>query len=183
MKTSHRPDFNVAQLLKEPVGGRRFYEVEIPVDFQEEELSQSEPLIGTVDLLRTSHGVLLEAALDGSVLVQCSRCLRDVRCPVSLEIIEEFHPTVDVVRGTFVAVEEEDEALLINEHHVLDISEVVRQALLLEVPLQVLCREDCAGLCPICGEDLNLGPCGCSLETTDPRWEALAALLSESELS
>jgi len=134
MKTSQGTGFNVSQLLKEPVGGRRSFEVEIPMDFQEEELSQSDSLTGTVDMLRTNRGVLLEAALDGAVNVQCSRCLRDVHCPVSLEIIEEFQPTVDVVRGTFVAVDEEDAALLINEHHVLDIAEVVRQALLLEVP-------------------------------------------------
>lgn len=181
MKTSHGTEFNVSQLLKEPIGGRRSFAVELPTDFQEEELSQSDSLTGTVDMLRTNRGVLLEAALDGAVNVQCSRCLRDVHCPVSLEIVEEFQPTVDVVRGTFVAVDEEDAALLINEHHVLDIAEVVRQALLLEVPLQVLCREECAGLCPTCGLDLNLGPCDCSQETTDPRWDALAALLAEDE--
>ena len=179
MKTRHGTEFNVAQLLKEPIGGRRSYEVEIPVDFEEEELRQSDSVTGTVDLLRTNSGVLVEAALDGAVTVECSRCLTDVRCPVSLDIVEEFHPTVDVVRGTFVAVEEEDAALLINEHHILDIAEVVRQALLLEVPPQVLCRDSCAGLCPTCGKDLNLGPCECPQDTTDPRWDALAALLLE----
>ena len=181
MKTSHGTEFNVAQLLKEPIGGRRSYDVEISPDFQEEELRQSVPLTGTVEMLRTNRGVLVEAALDGAVTVECSRCLRDVHCPVTVEIVEEFQPTIDVVRGTFVAVEEEDAALLINEHHGLDISEVVRQALLLEVALQVLCREDCAGLCPTCGKDLNLGPCECSQDATDPRWDALAALLSEDE--
>lgn len=182
MKTSQGTEFNVAQLLKEPIGGRRSFEVEIPMDFEEEELSQSDSLTGTVNMLRTNRGVLLEAVLDGAVNVPCSRCLVNVHCPVSLEIIEEFQPTVDVVRGTFVAVEEEDAALLINEHHILDIGEVVRQALLLEVPLQALCREECAGLCPTCGQDLNLGPCDCSRETTDPRWDALAALLAEDGL-
>ena len=74
---------------------------------------------------------------------------------------EEFKPTVDVVRGAYVPVDEEDAALLINEHHVLDIGEVVRQAVLLEVPMQVLCRPDCAGLCQTCGQDLNEGSCDC----------------------
>lgn len=181
MKTSHGTVFNVAQLLKEPIGGRRSFAVDIPMDFQEEELNQPDPLTGTVDMLRTNRGVLVETALDGYVQVPCSRCLRDVRYPVSLEIVEEFQPTVDVVRGTFIAVDEEDAALLINEHHMLDIREVVRQALLLEVPLQVLCREECAGLCPVCGQDLNLGPCECSLDAPDPRWDALAALLPEND--
>lgn len=183
MKPTHRAEFNVAQLLKEPIGGRRSYDVEIPMDFPEPELKRSEPLAGTVYLLRTGSGVLMEARLAGYVSVQCSRCLTDVSWPVSLAITEEFQPTVDVVRGSYVAVEEEDAALLIDEHHVLNISEVVRQALLLETPLQALCREDCAGLCPTCGQDLNLGPCQCSQDATDARWEALAALLSEDEQS
>lgn len=181
MKATHRAEFNVAQLLKEPIGGRRSYQVEIPMDFQEEELKHPEPLVGTVDMLRTNQGVLLEASLRGFIRVQCSRCLTDVNWPVDLQIVEEFQPTVDVVRGNFIAVEEEDAALLINERHLLDISEVVRQALLLEAPLQVLCRDECAGLCPICGKDLNLGPCDCAGDATDPRWEALSALLSEDE--
>ncbi|MCB0232438.1 MAG: hypothetical protein KDG58_17620, partial [Anaerolineae bacterium] len=61
MKTSHGTEFNVAQLLKEPVGGRRSFEMEIPMDFEEEELNQSDPLTGTVNMLRTNRGVLLEA--------------------------------------------------------------------------------------------------------------------------
>jgi uncharacterized protein len=181
MKSVHQAEFNVAQLLKEPIGGRRSYDVEIPMNFEEQELHHSEPLVGTVELLRTSLGILVEARLNGHVQVQCSRCLTNVRWPVTLEIVEEFQPTIDVVRGVFLPVEEEDEALLINQHHVLDISEVVRQALLLEVPLLALCKEDCAGLCPNCGQDLNLGPCGCSLVAPDPRWESLAKLWSDDE--
>ena len=179
--TIHQAQFNVAQLLKEPVGGRRSYEVVIPVTFEEDELTQAEPMTGTVGLLRTSLGVLVETTLSGGIGVQCSRCLSDTYMPVTVSFVEEFQPTVDVVRGNFVPVEEEDAALLINEQHILDIEEVLRQALLLEVPLQVLCREDCAGLCATCGQDLNKRQCDCDADATDPRWDALAALLADAD--
>ncbi len=74
--------------------------------------------------------------------------------------------------------EDEDEALLIDEHHVLDLSEVIRQGLLLVDPRQTLCRPDCAGLCPRCGGNRNLGECNCDEGLRDPRWAALQTLLS-----
>lgn len=59
---------------------------------------------------------------------------------------------------------------------VIDIREDVRQTLLLAVPLKLLCREDCAGLCPHCAKNLNEGPCDCTTGDTDTRWEQLSKL-------
>jgi uncharacterized protein len=59
---------------------------------------------------------------------------------------------------------------------VIDITEDVRQTVLIAVPLKLLCRQDCLGLCPHCGKDLNEGPCGCTSEEFDTRWEKLRAL-------
>jgi uncharacterized protein len=58
---------------------------------------------------------------------------------------------------------------------------VLRQALLLSLPMQPLCKPDCAGLCPICGQDLNQGPCDCVSVEIDPRWEKLGLLLAGSD--
>lgn len=60
--------------------------------------------------------------------------------------------------------------------NVVDITEDVRQTILLSVPLKILCREDCKGLCPICGRNLNEGRCGCTNTMTDSRWEKLREL-------
>lgn len=182
MSQLHQSTFNVAQLLKEPIGATRSYEVIVPVAHYDGELSRTEPLEGHVTMLRTNRGILVEGALSGFVVVECSRCLADVRVPVILRLQEEFQPTVDVVRGVFLLVEEEDTALLINDQHILDIGEVVRQAALLEIPMQALCRPDCAGLCPTCGKDLNAGPCDCRPADADARWADLSALLHEVDI-
>jgi uncharacterized protein len=174
-----RTKWNVAQLLKDPIGATRSYDVLAKVLHDEAEVSQAAPLAGQVNMLRTSQGILVEGALDGVIIAECSRCLRPVTLPVSIEIEEEFKPTVDILRGTYLSVDEEDEALLIDEHHVLDIAEVLRQAVLLEAPMQVLCRPDCAGFCQTCGKDLNEGPCDCPSADSDPRWEQLSALLED----
>jgi uncharacterized protein len=175
--------FNVAQLLKEPIGATRDYAVAAPVeDLVPEEVTAATPLRGHVHLLRTDRGILVEGELRGSLVVPCSRCLADVAAPIAIQIEDIFQPTVDVVRGTFIPVDEEDTALLINEQHILDLSEVLRQNLLLAVPMQPLCRPDCAGLCPTCGADLNEGSCECEAVEVDPRWADLGSLLADVDL-
>jgi uncharacterized protein len=182
MKTVQQSHFNVAQLLKAPIGSTRQYDVVLPVDEEVAGLKLVEPITGRVHMLRTNRGVLVEGRLDAAVQVECGRCLADVVIPLTMHIEEEFQPTVDVVRGTYLLVEEDDTSLLINEQHILDMSEVLRQALLLEVPMQVLCRPDCAGICPTCGQDLNTGACDCAQADLDPRWEALNALLADVDV-
>jgi uncharacterized protein len=99
---------------------------------------------------------------------------------VELEIEEEFYPTVRIADAPVDEVPEtdRDEALRIDEHHILDLSEVVRQALWLAAPMEAVCRPDCAGLCPTCGGNRNLGECQCEEVPIDPRWAALQTLLS-----
>ncbi len=171
---------SVAQLLQESIGATRDYHIVTPVAHLAPELAQTEPISGHAHLLQTGNSLLLQADFSGQIITQCSRCLADVALPVSPHIEEEFQPTVDIIRGTYIKVEEEDAALLIDEQHILDLGEVLRQALLLELPLQPLCRPDCAGLCPICGQDLNEGPCDCTTNDIDPRWEQLSVLLDSA---
>ena len=182
MSPEPRTQFNVAQLLKELIGGTRTYDVLVPVSHEDAELAHAEPLAGHLTMLRTNRGILVEGTLNGSIVVECSRCLKGVATPVTLNLEEEFVPTIDVVKGTFLQVEVDDTAILIDEHHILDIAEVVRQALLLEIPMHLLCKPDCLGLCPTCGQDLNAGPCGCLPADADPRWVDLSALLSDVEM-
>ena len=181
MAKLHNLRFNVAQLLKEPIGATRSHDLVASVEHLAPELAQADLLEGHVHMLRTNRGILVEGTIQGALVGQCGRCLRDIRLPVQAQIQEEFVPTVDVVRGTRLLTEEEDEALHIDEQHILDLSEVIRQALLLEVPLQLLCRPDCAGLCPLCGQDLNLGHCDCISSDFDPRWQELRALLTDAD--
>jgi uncharacterized protein len=61
----------------------------------------------------------------------------------------------------------------IDEHHILDLTEAIRQYTVLAVPMKPLCNENCAGLCPSCGQNLNQGECGCPSPDTDPRWANL----------
>jgi uncharacterized protein len=67
-------------------------------------------------------------------------------------------------------------AFTIDEHHILDLSEAIRQYALVNTPMKPLCKKECAGICPTCGKNLNEGKCDCPKDNIDPRWSKLAEL-------
>ena len=166
---------NVSQLLKEPIGATRDYQVSEIVDVTGD--GNGRKVQGEIGLLRTHRGILVRGVLRTEVELTCSRCLTVFNCPVTLNVDEEYIPTVDVVSGVPLSSPEEPGPFIIDEHHVIDLTEAIRQYSLLVIPMKPLCREDCAGLCPNCGRNLNRGPCGCLQQGADPRWSELSKLL------
>jgi len=154
---------NVSQQLKASVGSRRSYEVSGIIDIA----GNNSMVQGEVGLMRTDRGILVKATLHTEVKVSCSRCMSLFNCPLALNIEEEYFPTVDVVSGASLPLPDEPICLAIDERHILDLTEAIRQYGLLAMPMKPLCREDCAGLCPSCGHNLNQGPCNCLSEETE----------------
>lgn len=179
--------FNVAQLLKEPLGATRTGHVDVDLcdvvpnaDLGSVQPSTDAHIAGPVRLMHSIDGVLVQGSLAGAVTQPCVRCLEPVTVPLQFELEETFVSTIDIVTGQAVEPEEEDKALWIDAHHILDLREILRQHVLLNIPIHAVCREDCKGLCPTCGKNLNEGPCDCRAEP-DPRWAVLRDLLSGSE--
>jgi uncharacterized protein len=99
---------------------------------------------------------------------ECRRCLKPVVVAVTADVGALFTREAD-------AVEDPDAYPLPAHATEVDLRPAVREELALAVPRYVVCRDDCRGLCPQCGKDLNAGPCGCA-PAGDPRWRALADL-------
>ncbi len=170
--------FNVAQLLKSAVGTTRQYEIEDDITGIDPDLEVVKPLVGKIRLLRTADGILVTGRLHTEVRVSCRRCLKSFDQPVGFALEEQFRPSVDVHSGAALPAEDgEDVVTRTDLHHMLDLAEVVRQDLLLAMPMSPLCSPDCRGLCPHCGADLNTEACTCQDEEVDPRLEALRQLL------
>ena len=170
--------FNVAQLLKSAAGASREYDLEEDITGIDKDIDVVKPLRGKVKFLRTGNGILVTGRLQIEVGLPCRRCLAPVAVPVVFDLEEQFRPSIDLITGQAVAMEKgEDEATRTDARHILDLSEVVRQNLLLTLPMSALCSPQCRGLCPACGANLNGGPCGCQHEEGDPRLAALRDLL------
>ena len=84
-----------------------------------------------------------------------------------------------IKEGSEADVSDEDFDYLYIQNDRVDLDETILYEVQLGVPMRVFCREDCKGLCPICGKDLNEGPCNCQEDDSDPRWDALKDLFSE----
>ncbi len=137
--------------------------------FQGLDITLSEPLRITGQLsLAGPDSYFWRGALATTVSGACRRCLapasQQVKVPVNILFTEDD--------------QSDDPSVYVIEPHAtkLDLSEAVREEFILGAPKYVLCREDCAGLCPHCGKDLNEGPHDCAAKPADPRWTALEAL-------
>ena len=115
---------------------------------------------------RASTGTVFELRFTARLHGPCHRCLADavIDRTISAQEYQATSPLDDELRTPYVVDDR------------LDLSAWARDALVLALPDQILCRPDCAGLCPVCGADLNANPHEHAEETSDPRWEALAEL-------
>jgi uncharacterized protein len=168
--------YNAAQLLKGSSGETRIVDVDDRIVFDEDGVIVIDPVRGTLRLTRDHAGILVQGELVTRVRTICSRCLAPAEAEIRFFLEEEFHPSVYIPGGPPVPpAAEREPATQLDEHHVLDISEVVRQDIAVSVPLNAVCRADCKGLCPSCGADWNSEECSCA-EERDPRWAALEEL-------
>ncbi len=119
------------------------------------------------------EGILVRGTIGYHVEIACARCLRPGQHDIEVQVTELF---VDPTRRE--EGEEDDPGYeLIDDRTALELSTLARDALLIDLPVQVLCDESCRGLCPECGADRNAGDCGHRPdEEPDPRWAALQQL-------
>lgn len=144
--------------------------IEVPVLAAGPDLySFGEPLAWQVDITNTGEALLVTGTVEGDASTSCARCLGDVALPLTGEIEGYF-----LLGGEDAEAPEDmddDEFEVLPEDNAIDLTALVKAALLLEVPLLPLCDDDCKGLCPTCGANLNEGACACAAPTEDPDFE------------
>jgi uncharacterized protein len=155
----------VGFLLAEGKATSRETEFDIPSTIRVADDMMLNYLRGTLRLSRTSRGILIQGELKTSLQAECNRCLDTIDIELDLPIEE-----------IFVYPPEPDADYTVADDGILDLAPLVREETILQTPINVLCKPDCAGLCPECGKNLNLGPCDCNVDEIDPRLSALKEL-------
>ncbi len=122
----------------------------------------------TLSATRVAGGFLVGVNLSANLYGPCERCLKEVVLRLQADE-EEFVPTAEDRWQ-----ESEFSEFIVDM--VVDVRALAREALVLALPTQIVCSTDCLGLCARCGEDLNLGPCGCETDGGDERWQQLKQL-------
>ncbi|MGM0494358.1 MAG: YceD family protein [Armatimonadota bacterium] len=134
---------------------------------------------GRITLHNTGGRIAAWGHLEATALMECGRCLVEHKVPLSFDFSEtcSFDQIDEPLAYTQVASEDETAAIPLLDGDTVDLSELVRQLLVLHTPPRSLCREACRGLCPHCGENLNVEECECETEEIDPRLAPLRELL------
>ncbi len=160
----------------------RFDETFAPgeLDFKEDEIQQAGPLQaqGTAELLANTEGeVRLKGRLNVEMEAECDRCLGRARFPIDSSFDLFYRPAKAIERDEEVGIDEGEAQMGFYQDGGLELEDVLHEQILLAMPMQRVCNEDCKGICPACGKNLNEGPCGCKKEDhTDERWGALQGL-------
>ncbi len=141
------------------------------IDSDSDEFTLDQPVVGEIEVARTGRTVRLSGQLATTVRMVCGRCLEPYRQRLAVPLKEEFltDPADDTTSRGNGQLESTDFVHPVGPDRVLDVSEMIRQHLLLAAPMVPLCSPSCRGLCPQCGTNWNYQPCTCVQVTQDPR--------------
>ncbi|NLO06403.1 MAG: DUF177 domain-containing protein [candidate division WS1 bacterium] len=134
---------------------------------------------GEITLRNVGGEIAAWGHLEATALLECGRCLTEHEVPFSFDFSEtcRLEQIDEPLSYTQVTADDEPAAIPLLDGDAVDLSELVRQLLVLYTPSRSVCRPDCKGICPQCGKNLNDGPCGCEREEIDPRLAPLRELL------
>src|SRR5262245_45798477 len=139
------------------------------------------PLIGDIDawmlLFKINRDVTADVEGTATLQLQCGRCLKEFEQRVQMHFRQMFLPLKQEELEQETELDADDLGVTFYRTPEIALQDLIREELILDVPLQPLCDEDCPGLCPTCGADLSAGACSCAPATRDPRFSALAGLL------
>lgn len=168
--------------VKELEQGKVLFDVAFPpgaIQFDEEHVRQSTPMQaeGSAELLASSIG---EIRICGRVRVEmeaeCDRCLETCRFPIDSAFDLCYRPAEMSAAEEEVSLDAGESEVGFYEGAGLELGDILREHILLSLPMQLICRDDCRGICPVCGQDRNQVVCGCQGRALDDRWSALRDL-------
>jgi uncharacterized protein len=158
---------NVGFIAQGDIGYSREFLFDCPSLFIQPDLQLS-GLKGMAAISRTSEGLLFQGEFQADIHATCCRCLTSFDQHLTTDFAELF---------TFQSHAQDDTELIYPEDGHIDLGPIIREYLLLEFPINPICKTDCQGLCPICGKNLNQGVCDHRSDPIDPRMSVLKKLL------
>ncbi len=148
------------------------------IDLLEDSLRQLDNLqvAGRAELIAAVDEIRVRGNFSVKLEVACGRCLELVVWPVASEFDLYYRPMASILESGEIALKEGEVEMAFYEGAGLELKDILREQILLALPMQRLCREDCRGLCPVCGRNRNLENCSCETDVAGERWAALRKL-------
>ena len=147
---------------------------ELALDDEHARLTRPPEVRGRIS--RSGSEVRLRGRITARAEVDCDRCLKAIDVPVETDFNVTYVPAEAYAAGDVAELQTDDLDQSVLEDDWIDVDELVREQVLLALPAWAVCRDECQGLCPVCGADRNANACACEVADVDPRWAALADL-------
>ncbi len=157
----------------------KFHPSDVNLDFHGYTLHEDISFAGRVT--KSENDVYVKGTLRGAITSECSRCLTSFIMPVEMKMSVLYVPERDLAAREEEAVEEPETDLSFYKEDAIDLLHEARELLIVNLPLKPVCRQDCKGLCPQCGADLSVAPCGCELHAISSPFEKLKDLKGKLE--
>ena len=159
----------------------RFDEIFQPgqIDFSGEDIEQGTPLhvAGTAESLAHSEGeVRIQGRFTVEMSAECDRCLGRAKYPLDASFDLFYRPMSDIAVEEEIEIDEGEAEIGFYENGGMELEDILREQVVLALPMQKVCSDSCKGICPVCGKNRNETVCDCRIETTDDRWGALRNL-------
>ena len=142
--------------------------------------SETAKLLDVVEVKGKLRKGIVQTDFEGEIStvleVECTRCLRKVETPLNIVFTVGFVSAEHYTKEKDAEVNVRDLEVSISDNDRINLNEIVREQILLNLPERIFCREDCSGLCQKCGANRNLVDCNCEEKEIDPRWSALKNL-------
>jgi uncharacterized protein len=153
------------------------------VDFSSDNVRQVEPLTWTATAERAGEEIRVAGAVQTAMELSCSRCLEPARCEISKSFDLFFRRRDELMfdEDDEIELSEEDTRTAFFTGTELALGDVLREQVLLAIPMKALCRVDCKGLCPTCGTNLNVNACNCPDERFSPHMDKLLEIKRKLE--
>jgi len=152
--------FQVGDLLKKDIGETNEFDVKEAIPDFDPKLKILSPLAGLITLSHIDDGIMAQLTGDISVEIACARCANNFKIDFSLDFMQEYW-----VLGI---VKEDVDTPRISEKNEIDLLPRIQQEILVRIPVKPLCQDLCKGVCPSCGQNLNIKACPCPPEIEKP---------------
>ena len=143
------------------------------IELEQESVKLIETIKTTGELTKGIAQIDIEGVIRTKAEIECTRCLQPIEKDFEIPFNASFIAPEDLTKEKEAELNEADLDVSVYEDDKIDLTELVREQIILNLPEQIFCREDCKGLCAKCGENRNLIDCKCEEKEIDPRWSAL----------
>ena len=149
------------------------------LDFADTGLRQATAIhaVGSGKVLENSGGeARIEGKFSGTMESDCDRCLATASYPLETSFDLFYRPSTDNPDGDEVKIDEGEAEIGFYDGLGMELADIIKEQILLALPIKRTCREDCKGICPVCGGNRNESGCDCHVKPADDRWNALKRL-------